>query len=180
MVAESCESIIINKHTPTNTSLSITVHRITGSNEATTLLHRPGVGIFYNDVRLITNYWAGCITLNHRVTLSPGFSSNKPIHITFGNSDGRQQTITGGQTTHHTTGTIFQVKSDNNNNNNNNNNTEYPGESDILDDDEETDFGEFKIRKKRASPPRIPNFNDEFAKVELLNLSLERDIAWVI
>ena len=93
MVAESCESIIINKHTPTNTSLSITVHRITGSNEATTLLHRPGVGIFYNDVRLITNYWAGCITLNHRVTLSPGFSSNKPIHITFGNSDGRQQTI---------------------------------------------------------------------------------------
>ena len=151
------------------------MHRITGSNEARTLLHRPGVGIFYNDVRLITNYWAGCITLNHRVMLSPGFSSNKPIHITFDNSDGRQQTITGGQTTHHTTGTIFQVKSDNNNNN-----TEYPGESDILDDDEETDFREFKIRKKRASPPRIPNFNDEFAKVELLNLSLERDIAWVI
>ena len=153
------------------------MHRITGSNEARTLLHRPGVGIFYNDVRLITNYWAGCITLNHRAMLSPGFSSNEPIPITLDNSDGRQQTITGGQTTHHTTGTIFQVKSDNNNNNNN---TEYPEESDILDDDEETDFGEFKIRKKRASPPRIPNFNDEFAKVELLNLSLERDIAWVI
>ena len=153
------------------------MHRITGSNEARTLLHRPGVGIFYNDVRLITNYWAGCITLNHRVMLSPGFSSNEPIHITLDNSDGRQQTITGGQTTHHTTGTIFQVKSDNNNNNNN---TEYPEESDILDDDEETDFGEFKIPKKRASPPRIPNFNDEFANVELLNLSLERDIAWVI
>ena len=51
---------------------------------------------------------------------------------------------------------------------------------DVLDDDEETDFGEFKIPKKRASPPRIPNFNDEFANTELLNLSLEMDIAWVL
>ena len=74
----------------------------------------------------------------------------------------------------YTTGTIFQVKSDNNNN------TGYPGKGDILDEDEETDFGEFKIPKKRASPPRIPYFNDEFANVELLNLSLERDISWVL
>ena len=51
---------------------------------------------------------------------------------------------------------------------------------DILDEDEETDFGEFKIRKKRASPPRNPHFNDEFANFELFNLSLERDIAWVL
>ena len=62
--------------------------------------------------------------------LPPRFSSNEPIHITFENSDGRQQTITGGQITHHTTGNIFQVKSNNNNNNNNDNNNdnniEYP------------------------------------------------------
>ena len=51
---------------------------------------------------------------------------------------------------------------------------------DILDEYEETDFGEFKICKKRASPPRNPNFNDEFANFELFNLSLERDIAWVL
>ena len=49
--------------------------------------------------------------------LPPGFSSNEPIHITFDNSDGRQQTITGGQTTHQTTATIFQVKPGNNDNN---------------------------------------------------------------
>ena len=41
-------------------------------------------------------------------------------------------------------------------------------------------FEEFKIPKKRASPARIPNFNNEFAKAELLNLSLERDIAWLL
>ena len=99
--------------------------------------------------------------------LPPGFSSIEPNHITFDNSDGRQQTITGGHTTHHTTDTIFQVKSDNNK-------TEYPEKGSISDEDEETDFGEFKIPKKRASPPRISNFNDEFANFELLHLSLER------
>ena len=41
--------------------------------------------------------------------LSPGFSSNEVIHVTFDNSDGRQQTITGGQSTHHTTGTTFRA-----------------------------------------------------------------------
>ena len=60
--------------------------------------------------------------------LTPGFSSNEPIHVISDNSDGRQQTITGGHTIHHTTGTIFHIKSDDNNNNNN---TEYPEESDI-------------------------------------------------
>ena len=61
--------------------------------------------------------------------LALAFSSNEPIHIIFENPDGRQQTITGGETTHHTSGTIFPVKSDNDNNSNNsnnNNNTEHP------------------------------------------------------
>ena len=43
-----------------------------------------------------------------------------------------------------------------------------------------TNFGEFKIPKKRASPPKISIINYEFANVELLNLSLERDIAWIL
>ena len=132
MVAESWERLITNKCTPTTTSLSLTVHRITGSKETTTLLHRYGVGISY-DVRLITNYWASCIILNHRGMLPPGFLSNDQIHITFDNPDGRHQTITGGQTAHHTTSTIFQVKLDNNNNNN----TEYPEKGGTIDEDEE-------------------------------------------
>ena len=50
MVAESWERLITNNHTPTTTSLSLTVHRITGSKEATTLLHCVAVRISYNDV----------------------------------------------------------------------------------------------------------------------------------
>ena len=109
MVAEIWEILMTNKRTPTTSSLSLTVHRITVSKEATTLHQRLGVGISHNDVRLIANYWTSCITLNHRGILRPGLSSNEPIHRAFDNSDGRQQTINGSQTTHHTTGTMFQV-----------------------------------------------------------------------
>ena len=115
MVAERLERLIANKRTPTTTSLHLTVHWITGSKEVTTSLDCRGVKIYYNDVQLVTKYWVSCITLIHRGMILPGFSSNEPIHATFENFDGRQQTITGGQTIHHVAGTIVQVKSDNNN-----------------------------------------------------------------
>ena len=69
MVTESWERLITNKHAQTTTSLSLILHRITGRKEATTLLHRLGVGIFYNDVRLITSYWDSCIK-SHRYASS--------------------------------------------------------------------------------------------------------------
>ena len=49
MVAESWERLITHERTSTTISLSLAVHRITGSKEAITLLHRLGLGIFYND-----------------------------------------------------------------------------------------------------------------------------------
>ena len=67
---------------------------------------------------------------------------------------------------------VSQVKFDNN--------TEFPENGDILNEGEETDFREFKITKKRAWPPGIPNLNDKFSTVAWLNLSLERDIAWIL
>ena len=50
MVAESQERLITKVRTLTITSLSLTVHRITGSKEATTFLLRLGVEISYNDL----------------------------------------------------------------------------------------------------------------------------------
>ena len=41
--------------------------------------------------------------------LPPGFITGRSVHIKFDNSDDKQQTLTGAQTTHHTTGTIFQT-----------------------------------------------------------------------
>ena len=91
MVAESWKRLITKKHTPTTTSLlSLTVHQITGSKEATTLLHHFGVGISYNDVQLITNYWTTCIAPNRTGMVPARFSSNERIHVTFDNSDSKQ------------------------------------------------------------------------------------------
>ena len=40
--------------------------------------------------------------------LPKGFVKKKSVHVTFDNSDGKQQTLLGDNATHHTIGTIFQ------------------------------------------------------------------------
>lgn len=44
-ITQSWESLISKKRSSTATALSLTLHRITGSKEATTLLYRSGMGI---------------------------------------------------------------------------------------------------------------------------------------
>ena len=68
MVAESWERLITSKSSQTTTSLSLNVHRITGSKEAITL-HHFGVGISYNDARLMIKCWASCNTLNNNYNI---------------------------------------------------------------------------------------------------------------
>ena len=45
-------------------ALSLTLHRITGSKEATTFLHRCGMGISNTDIRFLTNTWAKGVSMN--------------------------------------------------------------------------------------------------------------------
>ena len=160
MVAEIWEILMTNKRTPTTSSLSLTVHRITVSKEATTLHQRFGVGISHNDVRLIANYWTSCITLNHRRILRPGLSSNEPIHRAFDNSDGRQQTINGSQTTHHTTGTMFHVKFDDDDDDDNN--TEYPEKGGIL----------HEMKKQILENSRFPRKEHHRQEFQILMMNL--------
>ena len=163
MVAEIWEILMTNKRTPATSSLSLIVHRITVSKEATTLHKRLGVGISHNDVRLIANYWTSCITLNHRGILRPGLSSNEPIHRAFDNSDGRQQTINGSQTTHHTTGTMFQVKfDDDDDDDDDNNNTEYPEKGGILDE----------MKKQILENSRFPRKQHHHQEFQILMMNL--------
>ena len=166
MVAEIWEILMTNKRTPTTSSLSLTVHRITVSKEATTLHQRLGVGISHNDVRLIANYWTSCITLNHRGILRPGLSSNEPIHRAFDNSDGRQQTINGSQTTHHTTGTMFQVKfdddDDDDDDDDNDNNTEYSEKGGIL----------HEMKKQILENSRFPRKEHHHQEFQILMMNL--------
>ena len=106
-ISQSWEKMVTGERLPLGTALSLTLHRITGSKEATTLLNRCGMGITYSDVRDLNNNWAKTVTMEHRRMLPPGFFTGRSVHVTFDNSDGKQQTLTGAHTTHHTTGDNF-------------------------------------------------------------------------
>ena len=148
------------------------MHRLTGSKEVASLLHKLGHGISYKDVRLLTNSWAQNVKRSVQAVLVPG----KPFHVTLDNSDGKQQTLTGAETTHHTNGTVFQ-----------NNATVSEEALQIsaqvvedklcLRDEDNLDYATYKIPKK-VNPPAVPEFEDR-VQTDLLEWCLARDIAWV-
>ena len=138
------------ERSPLATALSLTIHRITGSREATTLLNQCGVGIPYTDVSDLNNKWTKSITMEHKQMLPPGFIKGRSVHITFDNSDGKQQTLTGAHTTHHTTGTIFQAVHDNDSYTIKTFRQEHPNIK-----QEEPDYGSFKIPKKKRFEKQI-------------------------
>ena len=60
-------------------------------------------------MRFLTNTWTKDVLMNYTKILKTEFSDGKSIHVTFDNSDGKQQILTAYHTTHHTTGTVFQA-----------------------------------------------------------------------
>ena len=132
---------------------------------------------YLTDVRLLTNTWAKGITQNYKMILKKQFSNRASVHISFDNSDGKQQTLTGYHTTHHTTGTIFQP-----NNVRNNDEAFYLEEfhSDNGIEEGEINYGVYKIQRKRESIQSFPEFSDHFADSSILTTSLHQDMTWVI
>ncbi len=108
-LVQGWEALTSHGRSPVNIAMGLTVNRLTGSKEASRLLHHSGVGISYNDVRQLINTWAEAVAMEHAQMVSPGFVKGRPVHVPFDNSDGRQQTLTGSQTIHLTTGKIFQT-----------------------------------------------------------------------
>jgi len=106
--------------------------------------------------------------------LPPGFIQGRSVHITFGNSDGKQKT--GSQTTHHTTGTIFQAVHEEDTTAV----TASKQEQSNIIDQEEPDYGSFKIPKKRAPPPSFSDFTDDYRDTHMLDDALKWNIAWVL
>ena len=150
-IAECWERLITNRRTPTATARSLALHRVTGSTEATQILKKCGFGI--------------------SEMLPKGFTKKKSVHVTFDNSDGKQQTLLGYNTTHHhTNGTIFQLS---------NPAVETIDAScerqvDLEEENEEStsNFSTFRIppKRNRKLPPPFPEFSDECKRSDLLVL----------
>lgn len=176
-ITECWEGLIGKNKKPSQTAMSLTLHRLTGSKEATVLLNRCGMGISYTDVRLLTNEWGKGVTQNYKKILRQQFSGQNSAHVTLDNSDGKQQTLTGFHTTHHTTGTIFQTaKSPENNTSNCYQDFEF----DTSEEQPEIDYGRYKIPKKRESIQSFEDFSDKYKDSPLLTTALNRDLAWAI
>ena len=95
---------------PKAVALSL-VHCLTGSKETINLLHRSGAGISYDDVTKQINSFPPEIQNN--VNLAPkNISKGQSTHITIDNSDTRQLTLTGLDTTHHTNATVYDPKNE--------------------------------------------------------------------
>eukprot|EP00794_Sanderia_malayensis_P016352 gene16352-17996_t len=178
-ISQSWQGMASNdRAAPLNIALGLTVHRVTGSKETARLLHHAGLGISYSDIRLLNNTWANAVKMKHKHMLPPGFFPGKTLHVTFDNSDGRQQTLTGSSTTHHTTGTVFQISATNVQS------TEIVSatmsdEMEII-DEEEPDYGFFKIPRNRKEPSSFPGFKDETKESPLIKEAFEKDAAWVV
>ena len=116
------------------------------------LLHRSGAGISYDDVTKQIKSFS--TEIQNNVNLAPkNISKGQPTHITIDDSDERQQTLTGLDTTHHTNATVYNPK----------NEETSTKTQEIIDDDQEqsrpstrtsiNDHNDYKIGK--PSPPPI-------------------------
>lgn len=180
-VSSDWEALLTHERSTKSTALSLTVHRLTGSKEATTMLHKCGHGVSYSDVRLLNNTWAQQVTSQNSRKVPGGFVKGKPVHVTIDNSDGRQQTLTGAHTTHYTNGTIFQnhMMSDiPEDAPNHEQQEEHPPLSLQTSESTERDYGSYKVKKKKE-PPATPAYED-CRNRDLLDWCMRRDIVWVI
>ena len=58
VLSQSWEAMVTGERAPLNIALGRMVHRLTGSKETSKLLHQAGIGITYNDVRMLNDIWA--------------------------------------------------------------------------------------------------------------------------
>ena len=80
------------------------MHRITGKKEPVQYLHRLGLSVSYNRVLAINNAWAMSQPKTHYQ-----FANVRSLHSTTDNSDLKQETRDGGNTSHYTNRTLFHI-----------------------------------------------------------------------
>ena len=168
--SQSWEGMMTGERAHSNIALGLMFHQLTGNKEASKLLHHAGIGISYSDVRMLNTVWAKSVKMHHKNMLPPGFIKGRAIHVTFDNSDGKQQTVTGMDTTHHTIGTVFQV-------------SKPLEESEREEDETDTyliDEEKKDIPRSLKDPPTFPEHVDEFENPLLIEEALKKNFAWAL
>ena len=164
-VACDWQSLVTGEKSPKAVALSLVVHRLTASKETIKPLHRSGAGILYDDVTKQIKLFS--TEIQNNINLAPkNISKGQPAHVTIDNSDGREQTPTGLDTTHHTNATVYNRK----------NEETSTKTQEIIDEDQEqsrpstrrsiNDYNDYKIGKP-SPPPIIGSYTDNTNRDQL-------------
>ena len=173
-IAQGWEALESHGRSPLNVAMGLTINRLTGSKETSRVLYCGGISISYSDTGLLTKAWTDAVIMEHANMLPPGSVKGRAVHITFDNSDGRQQTLTGSNTTHHKTGLIFQPLFPEH--------TRAPLHEPFLHlfFQESADYDSFVILKAWVEPPTAPDFEDKFKDSPLIEEVFHCDVAWAL
>ena len=175
-LASDWQSLITRESTPKQNMLGLTLHRLTGSKEVIDILHKCNHTVSYNDVRMQNLSWSRMLMTKQSILSN--LRKGVVTHTTIDNNDGRQDTLTGSQTTHDTNKTLFQLPS--------------PLEERTIpvigiSEGKPLDLAEFEQYEsikappynlgKRVGPPLFPEHKDNSTRSKL-DECLQRDIAW--
>ena len=83
--------------------------RKTGCKEVPNILLKCGYGISNAEIRLL-NCSANKVLITTNRILQSTLSTNKSLHVSINNSDGKQQQITGSKTTRYTNGVALHLQ----------------------------------------------------------------------
>ena len=103
-------SYVTGKRTAFATNLSVMIHGMTKSRELIDILHKEGIGISYNDVLMVRDFWA-VNDLKHSSDCPFELADGKPAIAVVDNDDFKMDTLTGAGQAHRTNVMFVQPKS---------------------------------------------------------------------
>eukprot|EP00794_Sanderia_malayensis_P013459 gene13459-14844_t len=106
-LASDWESLITKEPSAKQAVMGLVIHRMTGSKEVANMLHKCNHAISYQDIRTQNMSWSRMIS--SRQLLLSNMRKGVSMHSTLDNNDGKQETMTGADTTHDTNKTLFQL-----------------------------------------------------------------------
>ena len=105
-LAYDWEALVTGQPNAKQVLMGMTIHRITGSKEVANYLNKGNHAISYNDIRMQNKAWEKMVMSG--INIKSDIKTGLPTHSSIDNNDGRQETLTGSGTTHHTNSLLFQ------------------------------------------------------------------------
>ena len=109
-IASLLTSDITGKRTAFRSNISVMVHGLTKSREIIDIMHKDGLGISYNDVLMLRDFWV-VNDLKHSLNCPFELAEGKPTIAVVDNDDFKTDTLTGAGQPHRTNVMFVQPES---------------------------------------------------------------------